>query len=263
MDALLDSMFLHTKTSRIMETKIKGGWKRAFRNLRPWGQKPVPENQDLSNHPRIILTEFYRVKNLGRAAGSIDRAEIWLHEYTRQSEEQLAEWEAYLSANETAETKVRNEGRKKQTEKQKVASARKTLAKARREVSWLVLAKKLENVGNRLHTFHLKLKAKFHRSQQSHGQPQNMVEGPLRPKLDGFIEKAPNKLRPLRASWQGKRSPGSQPLTSSNAHFEDGFVSRYEVPNPAMDKLRKDKHFGKHFVSPGRESRLRESVMRV
>ena len=239
-----------------MANKINGGWGNAFRKLRPWGSNLEPENQDLCNHERMLVTEFYQAKNLGREAASIERAETWLRKYILLSEEQLADWEAYLSANEMAKPKFKIGTRRKQIEKQKVATAKKTLAKARREILWLILARKLEDAGTRLYRFQLKFKAKFRRTQKQRGQPQNMVEGPLRPNLDGFIERAPNKLRP----WQGKRNPNSQPLISSNGHLRDGFVSDYEVPNPAVDQLRKDKHFGKHFVGAGRESRLRESV---
>lgn len=182
-----------------MATKINRGWEKAFRKLHLWGLKPEPDNQDLFNHERLLVTEFYRAKNLGREAGSIESAEIWLRKYILQSEEQLAEWEAYLIANETAKTKFENEARRKQIEKQKVAAAKKTLAKARKEILWLIMAKKLENAGNRLHTFQLKLKPKLHRTQKQHGKPQNSVEGPLRPNLDGFIKRMPNKLRPLGA----------------------------------------------------------------
>jgi hypothetical protein len=74
-----------------MATKIYRGWEEAFRKLSPWGSKAEPDTQDLFNHERILATEFYRVKNLGREAGSIERAEIWLRKYILQSEEQLAE----------------------------------------------------------------------------------------------------------------------------------------------------------------------------
>lgn len=158
-----------------------------------WARHP----KNLFHHERKLAAEFYRVKNLGREAGSIERAEIWLRKYILQSEEHLAEWEAYLSASETAKTNFETEARRKQIEKQKVAAAKKTLAKARQEIIRLIMTKKLESAGNRLHTFHLKLTAKLHPTQREHGKPRSTVEGPLRPNLNGFIERTPNKLRPL------------------------------------------------------------------
>jgi hypothetical protein len=79
------------------------------------------------SHAVLAATEFYRAKNLGWEAGSIQRAEIWVCKHIRQSEEQLAEWEAYLNANEsyeTANTKFEAEARRNQIEKRKVAAAK-------------------------------------------------------------------------------------------------------------------------------------------
>ncbi len=115
-----------------MAYRINGGLENAFRKLRPWGSNLEPENQYLCNHERILVAEFYQAKNLGREAASIERAEIWLRKYILQSEEQLAEWEAYLSANETAEKKFEIGTRRKQIEKQKVATAKKNSGKGKK-----------------------------------------------------------------------------------------------------------------------------------
>ncbi len=132
-----------------------------------------------------------------------------------------------MRANEAAKIKLGAEARRKQIEKQKVAAAKKTLEKARKEILWLIMAKKFENTGNRLRTFQLKLKAKFHRTQTEHRKSQTTVEGSLRPNLDGFIERMPKKLRSLGVPWQVKQNPDSQPLISSNGHVREMVSSHY------------------------------------
>jgi hypothetical protein len=187
------------KFSATMATKIKGALQSAFKSCRRKGLKPEPENLDHCNHEKALLLEFYQLKNFGHDVGSIDGAEVWVRGCIVQSEENLGEWEAYLRNNETEKLAKRRIARKKHKEEQKIATAKKTLANARREILWLMGVKKVEKAVDWPDAFQLKAKAQLLGAGGQDEPPQNMVEGPLQPDWYVTIERKPDQLRPLGA----------------------------------------------------------------
>jgi hypothetical protein len=218
-----------------------GVGKEAIGTLRLKQAKSDSNQLGLCNHEKALLLEFYRLKNSGREAGSINTAESWLLQSIKNSKEHHRCWEIYLQANETPELKERRLLR----EEQKVAAAKKTLAKARRKIKWKTWLIK---------TMSVKVKRTTSRRRK--------VESPLRPNLDGIIERKPNRRRPSLAAPQGTRHRAIREL-ESKCFVREEFVSTYHVPTSINDRLRTDKRLGKYMVPRKRASPLRESVTRA
>jgi len=129
-----------------MAKKIKSALEGAFKSFRQTGSTLEPDMLDKSSQEKMLLLELYQLKNFIHDVGSIDQAEVWVPGYTLQSEENLGEWEAYLQNNETEKPAKRKTAREKYKGEQKVVTAMKTLAKARREILWLMGVKKVERL---------------------------------------------------------------------------------------------------------------------
>jgi len=228
-------------TNKTIYGIVKGVWKSTTNTLSPWQSSADQNKIDLCNHEKALLLEFYRLKNSDRDAGSIKNAEGWLLHNIQKSTEFVREWEVYLQVNETIELKRRRVAR----EEQKVAAAKKTLARSRRKIFWQTwLIEKLSV-----------------QVEETPHQWRN-IESPLRPNIYGLIQEKPNGRRPSRLDPQETNSRNFKAPVPQHV-IRDGFVSTYHIPTPSADRLRADKKFGKYMVPVRKESPLREIVTRA